>query len=195
MLAAAANNLAVVRYQQGQTDAALASLQIDLGKPADGAAMIHPALAAHPENAELHNIYGLLLAAQQKYPEAQAEYERALAVRPGYVDARVNLAVALSRQEKFADAVADFQAALGADPRNLKAQANLGVTFLPAKRYDEACAALRAAIALDDSDPDLYGNLGLALDKLGKSAEAQQAYAQGKKLSAGAAGHPAATKP
>jgi len=84
---------------------------------------------------------------------------------------------------------------LAADPSNLKAQANLGATFLRAKRYDEACAAFRAAIALGASDPDIYGNLGIALGNAGKPKEAQQAFAEAKKLTATAANDSNAKKP
>ena len=50
------------------------------------------------------------------------------------------------------------------------------------KRYEEARTAYDQAISLDPKDATAYYNRGLALDRLGKKKEAQQAYNKAKQL-------------
>jgi tetratricopeptide (TPR) repeat protein len=171
-----------IRHDFPEAIATLASLQIDLGEIPRGIKLVNAALEKHANSPELHNSYGLLLGAQSKFADAQAEYEKALFLRPNFPDAMVNHAIALARQNHAPEAIAEFQSVLAENPKNLKAQANLGVTLLSAKRYDDAAAAFRLSIALSPSDPDLRTNLGIALEKAGHAAEARKAYAEGEKL-------------
>ena len=139
-------------------------------------------LTQHPESPDLHNAYGLLLAAEDKVPEALEETEKALALRSTFLDAQINRAILLKRLGRYPDSIAQFQAVLNANPANLKARANLGGTLLLAKRYEEAAAALREAVTQAPDDFDLHANLGLALQKSGHAAEAQKEFALAEKL-------------
>jgi len=57
-----------------------------------------------------------------------------------------------------------------------------GNTLFDLKRYDEALAADKQAIRLDPNFANAYHNKGLALDNLGKSREAKQAYDKARQL-------------
>jgi Flp pilus assembly protein TadD len=65
---------------------------------------------------------------------------------------------------------------------DLKAQANFAATLLSAQRYSEACDAFAKAITLSPNDPDLRTNEGIALQKVGRSAEAKEAFDEAAKI-------------
>jgi hypothetical protein len=73
-----------------------------------------------------------------------------------------------------ADSKGDWSAAL---PYYNRANKRLGES-----RYDEAVQDFNDAIARYPSDPDFYTNLGIALRKLGRYADAEQAYKKAIKL-------------
>lgn len=117
---------------------------------------------------------------------ALAVYERALRVQPRYLAALINKAVLLNALDRPADALAAAEAALqleasgqavdqGGSLRGyaLGAQAS---ALLRLERYEEALAALDTAISDGPDIPDNYRNRALALEKLGRAEEAEQAY-------------------
>ncbi len=68
-------------------------------------------------------------------------------------------------------------------PQKTKAQwLEEGNTLSNLKRYEEALAAYDQAIRLDPNYAVAYNNKGLALERLGKKTEAQQAHARARQL-------------
>ncbi len=68
--------------------------------------------AKAPENAGGHNNLGNVLFEEGRYPEAIAEYGRALDLAPDYADAHTNLGNALARLGRYAEAVGHYETAL-----------------------------------------------------------------------------------
>jgi Flp pilus assembly protein TadD len=54
---------------------------------------------------------------------------------------------------------------------------NRGLLLLEEERFDEAADALLAAVRADDSQATFHNNLGAALERLGRLADARDAYA------------------
>ena len=82
--------------------------------------------------------------------------------------------MAASAQDGGGDGKGDWSAAL---PYYNRANKRLNESC-----YDEAVQDFKDAIARYPSDPDFYTNLGIALRKLGKYADAEQAYKKAIKL-------------
>jgi tetratricopeptide (TPR) repeat protein len=158
------------------------NLLVEQGNFKEAAASLTPALAAHPENAELLNSAGLLALAQKDGKSAEADFARSVALKPDYLDAAVNHAIAVNFLGRHIEAITEFQKALQAEPQNLKAQANLAAALFELRRYAEASSAFARAVELSPQDPDLHTNLGLALEKAGKPEQAKRAFAEAQSL-------------
>jgi tetratricopeptide (TPR) repeat protein len=59
---------------------------------------------AHPQWADVCNVYGLALACQTRFEEAEVQFRTSLAANPRYSWAHLNLITVLSVQEKFREA-------------------------------------------------------------------------------------------
>jgi Tfp pilus assembly protein PilF len=103
------------------------------------------ALRMSPKDADLHNDWGFFLASQQRWPEAEAAYRRALALQPNNQRATTNLALALAEQGRYADAFALFAQVSGP----AAAHSNLGVLLARQGREAQARDAFRQALAAD----------------------------------------------
>lgn len=103
------------------------------------------ALKQSPKHADLHNDWGFFLASQQRWPEAEAAYRRALDLSPDNPRATTNLALALGEQGRYADAFALFAQVSGP----AAAHSNLGVLLARHGRETEARDAFRQALAAD----------------------------------------------
>src|SRR5262249_50428736 len=107
---------------------------------------------------------------------ARAAYQQVLAREPTHADALHMLGV-LSGQEGRPDIAIDLiQRALQAKADYPEAWSNLGLTFSALGRFDEAVNALRRAAALQPSEAIVHFHLAEALNRSGRSADAQRAY-------------------
>lgn len=84
--------------------------------------LLKEAVALKPDYADAYELLGIELAADNRFSEAQAEFEQLIRLRPDYADGHVNLGIALARQQKFATALEEFETALKLDPQNSQAR-------------------------------------------------------------------------
>jgi len=82
-------------------------------------------VAAYPRAPEPHAILGRALAAQGRFPEAIAEYQRAIELDPQVASTHNDLAIALFRVGDTRSAEVRFREAIRLDPRNPDYQNNL----------------------------------------------------------------------
>lgn len=125
------------------------------------------ALALAPDEAELHNSLGLILARQNRFLEAVSAYETAVSLDSSLAKAYYNLGTAYSELRQFAEAEAAFMAALRAEESFTLAYNGLGDLYLD---WDQPEAALQAYDRAVDSDPAFaiaQRNLGLTYAALG----------------------------
>jgi len=84
--------------------------------------LLREAVALKPDYADAYELLGIELAADNRFSEAQTQFEELIRLRPNYADGRVNLGIALARQHRFDAALEQFDAALKIDPQNTQAR-------------------------------------------------------------------------
>jgi tetratricopeptide (TPR) repeat protein len=129
-------------------------------------------LKAH--DARAHYNLGTALHGQRKFPEAEAEFRKAIELNANSAAAHAGLAQALLDQSKFPEAEAEYHEAIRLDPKNFWSRYNLGLALRVQGRLPEAEAVQRELVALLPNDP----NRGHAHHALGRTFLMQGKYAQ-----------------
>ena len=110
---------------------------------------------------------------QGKYPEAVAEFTKAIELDPKLVDAYLLRGVAyLDGLKKYPEAIADLTKAIELDPKLVAAYSNRGLALDGLKKYPEAIADFTKAIELDPKLALAYNLRGQAFYFLEKNVEA-----------------------
>lgn len=158
-------------YESGQPEPGLASLQEAIAlDPGFRTPQFEEALTAHQAGNEIatqvllsrvaetdvdditfHSRLGADLYRRGMYPEAAAEFQKALALNPSYADIRNHLGIAFNAQGLYPEAIEAFRAALALSPGYTEARANLALTLRAAGRPDEANAEFSRVL---EADPD-----------------------------------------
>lgn len=118
------------------------------------------AIELRPSDAEAHDLYGRMCAAQGRFDEAIALLRRAHELDP--LVQRNDLATTLVRAGRYEEAAADAKRAVEFEPDDARAHATLGwaLTFLGRTR--EGLAELEHAAALGSDNPQWLAQLGQA---------------------------------
>ena len=135
-------------------------------------ALQHAALLL-PQDAQVHNNYGDLLAKREQLGEAERCFRSAIRINPQYSDAHYNLGQVLMRQERYREAVACLDRSLELQPDNVEALLNLGVVLRHAGLVEEALAKLRLAQKMAPDSAEVNHHLGGELAAQGKFDEAE----------------------
>ena len=95
---------------------------------ADGAKReAEKALIQDSNKPEPHYILGLLARAQNRFEEANAEFQKVLQTDPDDVGSNINVGQIFAQQKNYAKAIAAFRRATAAEPYNETALYNLGI--------------------------------------------------------------------
>ncbi len=139
------------------------------------------ALESRPDDADVHNMLGNVLADQQRWQEAAESYRRAATLRPEKAAAHYNLGNALSALELPREAVQAYRQAISLRPDYAKAYFNLANVLFDLGQLPEAAECYRKALDADDPCPDaaallhlariyqLQDQVGLAIEFYGKA--------------------------
>ncbi len=155
----------------------LGLLLTEAGKSAEAATILAPIVARAP-NADNLNGYGIALAGQGRFDEANQQFRRALELDPNNAPALQNLGIVALRRNDLAGAHENLSRALVLNPRLPLALNTLGVVY--ARRNDDARAvdAWQRAVALDPKQYDALFNIGLVAGRSGRVEEAKRALNQ-----------------
>jgi tetratricopeptide (TPR) repeat protein len=94
-----------------------------------------------------------------------------------------NDGIALQRHFKFDEAIEAFDKAIGINRlRNALVWYSKGNVLYQMKKYDEALQAYKISIGLHENNADCWNNMRAALIALGRTAEADEAFAKAKEL-------------
>jgi tetratricopeptide (TPR) repeat protein len=120
-------------------------------------------------------------------PEAAAELREAIRLQPDFLGAHTNLATVLQAlgDADGASAERKLVAELSRKGTNLQGatfSTNSGIRLLNAGDVDTAIAQFQQAIKLTPDYAPAYYQLGRALQRLGKTAEAEQAFVKAASL-------------
>ncbi|MDR3299922.1 MAG: tetratricopeptide repeat protein [Candidatus Accumulibacter sp.] len=143
-----------------------------LGRGGEALALMRDLLDLNPMRAGYHNDYGAMLAALERWPEAEAAYRMSLALEPAGIVARFNLALALSRQGRLDEALARLDELSEKAPDFADQYLLRGELLRSAGRHEEAAAVLSKALELGLESPAILMCLGLALSEAGRCDEA-----------------------
>jgi len=122
---------------------------------------------------------GLKLAADGKYDEAIAEYQKALEKDPDQAYIQANLADALTKLGKNDDALAAYQKALALKPDDAALYTNLGVLLGKMGKTKESQDMFKKAAGLNPAAAaQNFYNLGATLVNQGQAEQAAEAFRQ-----------------
>ena len=122
--------------------------------------------------AEPHIAAARLLENQNKLPEAQEQYERALKSEPNNLTALVSLARLHDRQGRGQMAVEIYQRAIKAHPKSALVHNDMGLCFARQQQWPRATESLNQAIALQPANPKYRNNLATVMVEMGRADEA-----------------------
>ncbi len=115
--------------------------------------------------------------AEDKFPDAEANYRRAIAKSDRNTVAPYNLGNAYYRDESYGEAFGRFREAgekTTEKPNKHKAYHNMGNVFMKQKDYQQAIDAYKEALRNDPTDEETRYNLALAKELLKKDPQQQQ---------------------
>lgn len=133
--------------------------------------VLRGALEAAPNNAVLHDNLGSVLAEQKRYPEAEAEFAKAVQLDGSTVAYQVHLGSLYLVETKMNEAIQYLSAAVALAPNDVQANLQLGKALQAAGQSEQAIEKLRRAHELDPQSVDAAYHLGLALQNHGDTAE------------------------
>lgn len=173
----------VLSRNKGHADALhlLGTIYYQMGNIGDAATLIFHALALREDAHFLGNL-GLVLAASQRLPEAEAAYRRAIKLKPDYVDAYNNLGNLLKENNRFPEAEIAYRRALELKPDFALASLNLGLVLTELGMIHEAEAAYRQALVANPDFTPAHNALGLLLHEMKCLPEAEVIYRRAVEL-------------
>jgi tetratricopeptide (TPR) repeat protein len=136
--------------------------------------------AAHPDDFKAFAIYGDMLAQNDKLPEAEAAYKKAISLDGEKYDAYEQLVrIELSRSET-ADAIKYGETALSLFPNAAWMNYLVGVAYLQNKNYAKAIPYIKNTTDIETDDKELlslsYSSLGDCYHELKDNQKSDEAY-------------------
>lgn len=169
-LAAAQDNHGRVLDQEFQS----AVSQYHAGNFSGAAAQLEKLVPGAPTSFEVHELLGLVYAAQSKNQQSIEQLQIAVRLKPDSAAARTNLATTLLRAGHSAMAEEQFHKALSLEPNDFQANHNLAEFYLQSGKIVEALPLLEKAQQINPSAFDNGYNLALAYFLTGRPNESRQ---------------------
>ncbi|HVW22197.1 MAG TPA: tetratricopeptide repeat protein [Opitutaceae bacterium] len=139
-------------------------------------------IARNPASTLAHNNMGGVLMGQNRFSEAETQYEEVLQIDPGSEIAHFNLAEALLREGRLQEAVAQYETAIRLKPDYLEARNDLGGALAHLGRWPEAIVQFEAALRLMPGNARIHFNLANALADSGRFSAAVAEYREALRL-------------
>src|SRR5277367_4066293 len=147
--------------------------QYHAGHFAEAAAQLEILLPHAPKSFELHELLGLVYAAQSQDAKALPHFEMAARLEPDSAVARTNLAASLVRSGKPELAEVQLRKALELKPGDYEANHDLAEFYIQSGKIADALPFLQAALKADPSSYDNGYNLAQAYFLTGRPQEAR----------------------
>jgi putative PEP-CTERM system TPR-repeat lipoprotein len=152
---------------------ALSSLYLRAGNPGKAEAVLNTRLQADPKDVVVRSALASLYLDQKKYEKALTEYTRIVAEHPVDASALNNLAWLYQKKGDLAKARGLAEQAVGAAPQAALIDDTLGWILLAQGEAEKALTFLSAANLSAPKNPDIQYHLAVALNRLGRTADAQ----------------------
>ncbi len=151
-----------------------AEAQYNAGQFAEAAGQLEKILPQAPKSFEVHELLGLVYAAESEDAKALEHLDMAVQLKPDSAAARTNLAACLSHAGKFELAARQLQKALALEPRNFDANHNLGELHIQSGKIAEAIPFLEKAQLVDPSSYNNGYDLAQAYFLTGRLSQARE---------------------
>ena len=152
---------------------ALSGLYFRAGNPAKAEAVLNTRLKADPKDITIRSRLASLYLDQKKYDDAIGEYARVVAEGPGDVALLNNLAWLYQQKGDLVKARDLAEQAVAAAPRAPLVEDTLGWILVTQGEAEKALTYLSAANLSAPKNPDIQYHLAVALNRLGRTADAQ----------------------
>jgi tetratricopeptide (TPR) repeat protein len=146
----------------------------EAGKYADAATQLEDLLPHAPRSYEIHELLGLVYAAQLQDAKAIEHLQAAVRLKPDSATAHTNLAAALFHNGDVPLAGEQFSKALALAPDDYDANHNLGELYIESGKISEARPLLEKAQKLNPSSYDNGYDLAQAYFLTGELAQARE---------------------
>lgn len=134
---------------------------------------------AHASMGAIHEVF------HWDWPRAEEEYVTALRLNPAYVTARQWYALALAHRARFAESLVQMNVAAEHDPLSFLLNANIAVVHYLARDYEAADEHCHRALEINPHHEPSHFARGLAMQGLGRIAEARQSFEKALSISRG----------
>lgn len=136
------------------------------------------AAAINPHDGDAQYQLGLIYQQRHRYSEAVERFRQAVAIDPTETDAHYQLGRIARDQGRTEDAIGHFRTVLRQDPRHSSSEIlrDLGGVYVSTGNFAEAMEYLEPYVERREYDPEGLYYYGRALEGLGKTEEARQAY-------------------
>jgi tetratricopeptide (TPR) repeat protein len=149
---------------------------IQTAKPEEAIVAYQHAATLQPKDPEPHLAAGLLREQQNRFADAEHEYQQALVRDPASSDAITGLANIYMRGRRFPEAEAELRKLVAAHPDLSAAHIQLGRVLAAQNKNEDAITQLEAAEKLAPADEALQRDLADIYYSAGKNEEAEKAY-------------------
>jgi Tfp pilus assembly protein PilF len=136
------------------------------------------ALTVNPRDSDAHYQLGLIYQQRRNYAEAISRFTKAVEIDPQETDAHHQLGVIALEQKRYEDARRHFAATLALDDKHSSSEAwrGLGAADLQLGKTEQALAELQKYTDRREFDPEGLYWVGEAFKRLGRTAEAKDAF-------------------
>ena len=148
--------------------------QYEAGKYPEAAAKLETLLPKVPESFEVHELLGLVYAAESQDKRARDHLEAAVRLKPGSASARTNFGNILVHAGELDLAEQQYKKAVALSPEDYEANHNLGELFARMNKVPEAIPYLGQAQRLNPGSYDNGYDLSFAYLLTGRLGEARQ---------------------
>ncbi|MDX2440711.1 MAG: tetratricopeptide repeat protein, partial [Desulfobacterales bacterium] len=131
------------------------------------------AISLNTTSDELHIKLGNLFYAQERYQEAQNEYEKAVELNPT-AKSLYSLGQAYLETGRYMDAQTQFSKVHRLDPQSPNGRYGIGLAYSKQERYEDAIRMFQDSIGRKKDFYDAYAEMGYAYADLGRMDEAQE---------------------
>jgi len=144
--------------------------QLDEARPA-----LEKAARYADRDPRVHNGLGIVAFTDRRYPEAEAQFKRALELNADYAQARFNRAWNFFRWRRYADAAAQLRELMVRKPELAEAPHFLGLILLTEDRLEDATETLIDAVEKEPRDCRIWLALATAYGRQQRFEEAERA--------------------
>jgi len=151
--------------------------QYDAGHFPEAARQLELLLPHAPESFEVHELLGMVYAAESQETKANEHLAKAVRLKPDSVEAHTNLATNLVHLRKMNAAEVEFKKAVDLAPENYDTNHNLGEFYVVAANLAVATPYLEKAQKINPAAYDNGYDLALAYAETGRLDDARSAVA------------------